>query len=323
LAQAVLPATKDASNFVQAAQEEVPNVLDYAQKTGNPLNTQLEFSKAAQGYAQEVRDIYEKQILAPNDKMVATGTDFGRTQGEGPAKYAMLSDIDKRITAINKQLDAPALNADDARRALASKSDLQAEAAKLRTVLHNNLAQATGLDPEDIANIRQRVGRSYELANDTNAAVTARMQAEGKTDMGPIHLSQIPSQAISLARGGITAIADRAFQRAIANFPGAAESLPEIESVPPPTPGPQRSPIWEGQQPLGHPPVEAPVPDTQTAMQIMAEKLANRPSAQSKLFSSANTTKAPSVVDPAIVARNQRLLQMLKIAQTPVSPNQR
>jgi len=239
LSAAVLPATKDSSSFIKAAQQEVPNVLDYAKRTGNPLNTQLEFSKAAEGHAQEVRNLYEKEILGPVEtKLVkTTGTGFGSRMQEGPDTYATLGDIDKRIVDLNKQLDAPALNSDDARRALASKTELKAEANGLKDILHQNLAESSGLKPEQIADVRQRVGRSYELANDTNAAVTARMQAEGKTDMGPIHMSQLPSRALEFARGGTVNIADRAFQRAIANFPGQASRLPEV-SQPAPIPAP-------------------------------------------------------------------------------------
>jgi hypothetical protein len=231
LSASILPATKDATNFIQAAQQEVPNVLDYAKRTGNPLNTQLEFSKAAQGYAQEVRSLYTDKVLGPvsNNLVRTTGTGFGQRMSEGPDTYATLGEIDNRIGEINKQLDAPTLNADDARRALASKTELQNEASGLRNILHDSLSQSSGLSPDEIANLRQRVGRSYELANDTNAAVTQRQQAQGKADMGPIHMSQLPSRAVELIRGNQVNIADRSFQRAIAQFPGQMQPLPDVQ----------------------------------------------------------------------------------------------
>ena len=241
LSAAVLPATKDASSFIKAAPDEVPNILAHAKETGNPLKTQLEFSKAAEGNAQNARNFYENQVLKPNDKMVRTsGTGFGRQTGEGPDTYASLTDIDKRIVNINKQLDKPTLNADDARKALATKTDLQTEAGKLRDLLHTHLSQATGIAPEDIANLRQRVGRSYELAHDTDAAVTARMQAAGKADQGPLHLSQIPGRMLEAVWGGPVAIADRQFQRAVRNFPGEAQPLPTVNPPAPSIPGTPR-----------------------------------------------------------------------------------
>ena len=312
LAAAVLPAGKDAPNFIQAAQQEVPNILDYAKRTGNPLNTQLEFSKAAQGYAQEVRGVYENGILGPNanNAVKTTGTGFGARSGEGPDTYATLGDIDKRVTAINQQLDAPAMNADDARRALASKTDLQTEASKLRDILHQNLSQATGIEPEDIANIRQRVGRSYELANDVNAAVTQRMQAQGKAEMAPISLHQIPGRAIQVVQGGMVPVADRAFQRAIANFPGQPQGLP---TPTPPAPIPQmplrpslaqKAGIQVQPNPLTAVPMDADTASAQVAQ--MNQGLAARGN---------SAQAAASAQRAAAFIQSQRLEQLLAIAR--------
>lgn len=314
LAAAVLPATKDASNFIQAAQQEVPNVLDYAKRTQNPLNTQLEFSKAAHGYAQEVRDVYEGDVLGPSEKksVKTTGTGFGRQNAEGPDTYATLGEIDKRIGDINKQLDAPAMNADDARRALSSKTQLQAEASALRDILHKNLSEATGLTPEQVADLRQRVGRSYELANDTDAAVTQRMQAVGKAEQAPL----VPSQMLSSAWnkfvvGGRVSIADRAFQRAIRNFPGQSEPLPTIN---PPTPAaasaPARPSLAQAAGVEAEPnplyPVPFPAEDARAQVATMNRSLARR---QAAIEDATAAQKAASA------ARANRLEQLLEAAR--------
>ena len=227
LAAKILPAGKDSSNFVRAAQSEVPNVIAYAKQTDNPLNTQIEFAKAAEGYAKQALDL-KASILDPvANKIVKTsGTGFGERMHEGPDTYATIGEIDKRIIEINKQLDKPTLNADDQRRALASKVDLQREVSGLRYILNNELAKSSGYSPAEIADIRQRAGAAYELANDTSAAVLARMQASGRTDLGPIKLTELPSRALEFARGGPVPIADRNFQRAIRNFPGEARPFP-------------------------------------------------------------------------------------------------
>jgi hypothetical protein len=179
----------------------------------------------------------KNSIEAPvqNKVVKTTGSGFGDRMQEGPDTFATVGAIDKRITAINDELRAPRLNAGDSRAALAGTQDLQQEASRLRTILHKELADASGLTPDDISQIRQRAGRAYELANDTDAAVTKRMQAEGKTDMGPLHLNQLPSRAIEFARGGTVAVADRAFQRAIANFPGQSSPLPSVSAPTLPT----------------------------------------------------------------------------------------
>lgn len=245
LAKAVLPATKDAQSFIKAAQQEMPNVIQYAKETGNPLKTQLEFSKAAAGHAQNVRNFYDSQILGPNDKVVSVaGSGYeGPTVGEG--QNAPLSAIDKRLTAINDELSGSysKMNVGDVRTSLASKGALQREAFNLRQILHKQLSDATGLTPSQIGDIRQQVGRSYELANDTDAAVTARMQSEGKGGMKEMNFYQLPGRIMENIEGGPTAIADRAFQNAIENYPGESTPLPQIQA-----PAPKistRSPLWK------------------------------------------------------------------------------
>jgi hypothetical protein len=236
LTQVILPANKDAAGFVTAAQREVPNILQYARDNGNPLNTQLEFSKAAEGNAKTVRDFYQNNVLGPNDQVVSVnGTGYqGPTVGEG--NRARLSDIDQRVVQINKELSGPSskMNAGDVRSALASKTALQNEAAALTQLLHGKLAEATGLAPQDIANLRQRVGRSYELANDTNAAVTGRMQAEGRAKLQPVRVhgvTDLMTRGVNALRGGSSAIADRGFQKAIRNYPGTPDSLPQLKRL--------------------------------------------------------------------------------------------
>ncbi len=243
LAQAILPDVKDAPNFIQAASKEIPNVLDYARKTGNPLNTQLELAAAAKGSAKEVRDFYENQLLGDiaGKGVDTTGTGFGSRTGEGPSTQATLSEIDSRIGELNKFLDAPRLNVDDARKALASKADMQAEAAKLRDILHQTVADARGITPEQVADIRQRVGRSYELANDIDAAVTKRQLQVGSEAQAPQSVGRIPEQMLHDQIGGRMGIADRAMQKALKPFRDMQSSpLPQISAPAPQLPAPPR-----------------------------------------------------------------------------------
>lgn len=295
LTQTIIPANKDATSFIAAAQSEVPNIRAFAARTNNPLNTQLEFSKAAAGHAGEVSDFYKNQILGPNDRSVdTTGTGFGRRTGEGPATSARLSDIDQRISDINQQL-SPAygkLNAGDTREALASKTSLQNEAAGLRTILNNELAKSTGLTPDQISDIRQRVGKSYELANDTDAAVTGRMQGEGRADLGSVTLSHIPGQFLEFLRGGPTQISDRAFRRVISGYPGDPRPLPEIN---PPSPSPSgiaRTPAWASKPIMtGQPEVQPIIPDIDGARALMGQRIGDR-IAQRGLIADQNAQQA-------------------------------
>ena len=231
-----------APSYIKAAQAEVPNVLDYARRTNNPLRTQAEFAKAAEGNAQEAANHYNNNVLGPNENIHRpVPSNYGGTSytpgGENPQTTASLGDINKRVIQINKELSKPKLNVSDQRAALAQEADLQAEHAGLTDLLHRSLSDLTGIPPEEIANLRQRVGRSYELANDTNAAVTKRGLKEGQP-VESIHglgLGNLAMKGADLLRGGPTAITDRAFQSAIKNFPGQAQPLPQV-SGPVPTP---------------------------------------------------------------------------------------
>lgn len=267
LTAAVSPDASKASNYIQAAQKEVPNVLDYARRQNNPLKTQIEFNKAAEGSAQEARNHYEQNILGPNaSKHVDVPENYGGNSytagGENPKTTASLGDIDKRVIQINKELSGPSskLNEGDQRAALASKASLQQEHGHLTDLLHKSLSDLTGVAPEDIANLRQRVGRSYELANDTNAAVTKRGLQEGKSIGSIPHpsLGNLAVTALEKLRGGPTAIADRSFQRSIRDFPGQAEPLPQITG---PKPRPQVAARTRPIMPPGQP-QEVPVINT-------------------------------------------------------------
>jgi hypothetical protein len=66
LTNAINPEPARAPSYIKAAQTEVPNVLDYARRTNNPLRTQAEFAKAAEGNAQEAANHYNNNVLGPN-----------------------------------------------------------------------------------------------------------------------------------------------------------------------------------------------------------------------------------------------------------------
>ena len=283
LAQAVLPDLKDAPNFIQAAAQEIPNILEYAKNTNNPLNTQLELAEAAKGHAQAITDFKNNQLMGDlaNKYVDTSGTGFGSQVGEGPRTQATLGDIDQRITAINKQLDMPKLNADDMRRALASKDDLQAEASRLRDILHQSLADARGITPEQVADIRQRAGRSWELANDIDAATTRRVLQQGVDQQAPQSIGKIPEQAIHSQIGGRMGIADRAMQKALQPFRDVqANSLPTLSTAAPPAPIAPRVSLSEAAGiPHTAPSMPNPVPAThlQAIEQLLNEKKSSGP----------------------------------------------
>ena len=310
LAQAVLPDLKDAPNFINAAAQEIPNILEYAKKTNNPLNTQLELAEAAKGHAQAITDFKNNQLMGElaNKYVDTSGTGFGSQVGEGPRTQATLGDIDQRITAINKQLDMPKLNADDMRRALASKAELQAEASRLRDILHQSLSDARGITPEQVADVRQRAGRSWELANDIDAAATRRLLQQGVDQQAPQSIGKIPEQAVHSQIGGREGIADRAMQKALQPFRDMqASALPTLSTPPGVPPVAPRVSMAQaaGIQP-GNPPSQVVQIDPASQLQAMRDAMTQR-------SASVQASRQAAQTDANLQA--QRLEELLKEAR--------
>lgn len=224
-------------NFIKASPDEVPNALDYAMRTKNPLNTQLEFQKSLEGSAQEARGHYVNNVRGPSDNDVIQApqgyTGPSMPSGENTMNRATtIKDLDDHIVELNKEINRPMaqLNEADRRTAETRIAEQKAELARSTAVLHKELAQRTGLQPEDIANLRQRAGRAYSMSNDVDAAVTNRGLQEGKLVSSMPHPSTggLLAKAFEQIQGGPTAIADRRFQGAIKKFPQSpAQPLPQ------------------------------------------------------------------------------------------------
>lgn len=249
LTNAVNPNPAEADSFIQNSMKQVPNILEYAKKTGNPLKTRLEFSKASEGAGEEAYQHFIKNVLDPvAEKQVSVaGTGYaGKTLGEGQS--ATLKAINDRLGEINTQL-SPAYrqrNAGVVGSKLASEPELQAEAANLRKILHTELSKSSGLTPEEVAAMRQRYGQLRHIARATNEAVTQRSLQGAKgteSGIGSVSTGAAAGKAIDVLRGKTDAIADRMFQRAIRGFPGKSEPLKSV--VPPQVKAMLRSPLWK------------------------------------------------------------------------------
>lgn len=224
LTNAINPNPAEANQFIENASKRVPDILEYANRTGNPLKTRLEFYKAAQGAADEIKQYYRANLLDPvADKPVSiAGTGYaGKTIGEG--NNATLGDIDERLAQINEQLKPSyrQRNAGLVGSKLASEEDLNAEANALRPLLYKNLSKYSGMMPEAIGEIRSTFGSLGHLADATNEAVTGRSLAAAKSSesgIGNLSPGAMVGKVIDAARGKTDAIADRTFQRALGNF---------------------------------------------------------------------------------------------------------
>lgn len=283
LTNAINPNPLEADQFIGNAGKQVPNILEYAKRTGNPLNTRLEFSKAAEGAGNEAYGHFYKNVLQPvaNKEVSVAGTGYaGKTLGEG-GNRATLEAISNRLSAINEEL-SPAFrqrNAGMVGSKLASEPELRAEAANLRKLLYGELSKSSGLPPEEVEAMRQRYGQLRHIARATNEAVTQRSLAGAKateTGLGSVSTGALAGKAIDAARGKTDAIADRMFQRAIKGFPGEYEPLKAV--VPPQVKAVFRDPVWKGVDTSG---VEAnisilPVEEQKAVVEGMQARLKQR-----------------------------------------------
>ncbi len=233
LAQTFAPPANEAENLVQALNSETGNIKEFAQRTGNPLNTQQEFQRAAKGAADEAKNHFEEKFLNPNkDMQVSTPPEYqGKTIGEG--RRATIDQINDRIEKINKLLrpDYSKRTPGQVQSALANEAELRAEGESLTNLLNSSLAKATGIPVEDVAKLRQRYGKLYSIAGEGQASVnqratSAQKASEGRRDI-PISTAGAVAEGINKLRGGPQSIADRMMQKALQNPFSEAYPLPE------------------------------------------------------------------------------------------------
>jgi hypothetical protein len=165
------------------------------------------------------------------------------------------------------------------REALANEADLKAEQQALSDILHKELAKRTGLTPEQVGGLRQRYGRMYSIADQTEAAMNQRQSSAGKAVEGR---RDIPTTAAGVGadlfnrvvRGGPEGIANKQFGKALSETRG----IP-ISDLPEPTPVASHVAAGRPIIPRGELQQGTPIPiETTPAEEIRAqeEKLAGR-----------------------------------------------
>ena len=245
LTKAVNPSVNEWPGYIKANAQEAGNIKTFAEKNNIPLKTQLDWAKAAKGAADETNGYFKEKVLGPhaNETVSTTGTGFkGKASGEG--QTATLAEVNKRIGDINDELRSAyqKREAGQTREALANEPELKAEQKALADILHKELAQRTGLTPEQIGGIRQRFGRMYSVADQTEAAVNQRQSSAGKANEGrrdvPVSVAGVGVDLFNrVVRGGPEGIANRGFVRALDKTRGIPiTDLPEINTPAPAEP---------------------------------------------------------------------------------------
>lgn len=238
LTRAVLPSAQEWPSYMNATSKEAGNIIDYARRTGTPIDSQLDWAKAARGAAEEAKNHYQQNILGPHaDESVSVAGTGYQGKSSFPNNDATLGDINARIGQINNELRPGYVKNESGKvmTAAANEAQLTAERNALTEKLHQQLAARTGLQPDDIAGLRQRFGRMYSIADQTEAAVNQRQLSVGKGLEGRNEIPTTATQAlinwIKAARGGPEGVAQRGYQSALPglqNIPASQLPQPSV-----------------------------------------------------------------------------------------------
>ena len=235
-------------SHIAATQAEAGNIKQYAADNNIPLNSPRDWANAARGAARESQAYYQTKMLAPaaNDEVSVAGTGYqGRTVGEG--QRATIADIDTRLGQINDVLRSAYQKKEGGQVLTAlEKTGLEHEQASLTDLLYGGIAKKTGFTPEQVQAARQRFGRQYSIADQTDAAIGSRerrvdMNTEGRTV--PTSKSGALDSVIQKMRGGPEGVASRRFRSALNALDYPAQPLPQAQPVP--SHAPTRTPVWQ------------------------------------------------------------------------------
>ena len=246
LAKSLVVDPAGVNNFVKAATDETGTVVGYAQDHGIPINSKADFANAAKQTADEVQAHYSDNILGPNAQIrtavppnyrgVGTqGIKIGETPNSTP-QTASLGDISNRIDAINQELNPNFRKglASQTSAANVSDADLIAEKRTLTNILHDKLADATGLDPSSyIASVRQQAGKLRTIADEAQLSANRDLTAAGRQDAGGTTPSSVGTKqgaidkGLQWVQGGAEVIGNRQILKALQNVAPKPLDLPQ------------------------------------------------------------------------------------------------
>jgi hypothetical protein len=237
--KAINPPAASAQNMIEALMSQGPDIKNYAAQNNLKLSGVLDYAKIAQKLADETHGQYREMLdpHAQNQVAVPANIYQGKTLArpslsrpspssprEMPdnsgAATATLGDVSNRLTEINK-LTNPAYNkpTEAGSDAAISRLGLEHEAGILSDILHRNLGAAAGVAPEDVAALRQRIGKLNTIGDLSNAAVNARSGQEANLSYGtqsvPHGKMSAFAHGVNFIRGGSNAIANRALVKSL------------------------------------------------------------------------------------------------------------
>lgn len=230
LVRAMIPDAAAIPNIKSAA-PELSDVLASVQKKGAAINGKLDAAQAIRDRANEIQAHYDDNVLKPNGTEINTVPGNYNGDTSGGANRATLNQINDRVDDINAEMKSNFRKkvASQTTEANASDADLLSEKQGLTKILHGRLADLTGLQPEDIASLRQRAGKLRSLAQEVEISADRDSVAAGRTDTngGAILLKNPLGSAAEKVGGGQEIIGNRIFKNALTGFVPAENPLPQ------------------------------------------------------------------------------------------------
>ena len=227
LAKAIRPAGGINPNTLKSIQAEAPAVREYAQRTGNPLQTRPEGFKAAEGVAQEGVKHYNDNIYEPNkDVQVQLSSGESPTLGH----VTTIEGIEGRIGQINDRLRATPGKSEGATMTAIERTGMENEVKALRQRLYTTLSEKTGIPADQIRDLRQGYGGEYTIANSLQSGrmgTLDRAAAESQSfSASPTKSGLIASFVHRLPGLSEEAIGNRQFRSAMRKFEPQAPTRP-------------------------------------------------------------------------------------------------
>jgi hypothetical protein len=234
VATAIRPQTGIGPDFEANLKTQLPGILDYANRTANPMHSQWELGTAAKGLAKEGLDHYNTNILGPHADVAIPMDGVPEYQGKLDSEgRASLQDVNDRIGSINDYIRAAQRNAKTGGQQLSATEQLglDTEASKLRNRLYSELGQRTGIDPGEIQSLRTNYGQQFALADTIDAARRSRLGQIGATDEHgsgiALNKAGLVDKALTRLRGGQQYLADANFRDAVGPFQPSPTNYPQ------------------------------------------------------------------------------------------------
>lgn len=259
--RAVNPSPEEATRFQDNVQQELGNITEHANQNGLPLDTRKGFVSAARAAAESRKAYYKNEILKPYelDTVKAPSNFNGDFRGDPIDGQTTIGSLEARLSKVNAELRQPFQAGQQGKviQGLASKGDLNAEAAAIRSALYGELSKRTGIPASEIGRLKESYGRMYDIADKTDMAVNREIYGEesydrsGSTGLPTSKVGMVKS-AWNKVQGGAEKIGDRKFSTALLRSSIDSVGLPK-PNPPAASPFPQRTPVWDGLNTEGAP----------------------------------------------------------------------